>query len=435
MLLLALVLLLGTLFFFRGLGSFYFAGFVADNLGHFHDDAVCIAQGSLPYSDAFRECVAVARKAPARTVVFEYPPATGLLLGLMGLASGADPMAFQMVFMGCMFLIMLLIFMIAYNEAEALRAAHGPDRRAHVFAATAATLLAVGPVALVSFDLIPAALTLGALLLALRRRSAAAGALLGLAVAFKGYPVVLLPLFAAIALKRGRAQGAAGAAGFASVLGAFTLAALLISPSGFAASFAYHSGRGLELNSVYAALLVLMKYFGVIELAKHFDHGSWNLTGGGVVRMFEAVSTLLLACALLLGAWRGWALFSQTKNTPESGGAAGRDMDAALRWAVGVLCLFMVFFKVGSPQFLCWIAPFIPLLVLRNGAWIWAVLFVLAGHAGAAVFPHQWAAYAGGLRAAPAAMLLFGKWALLVLGISVLSRNRSLDSGPGGVRP
>ena len=95
-LLCALILILGSLFFFRVFGSFYFAGFVSGNLGHFRDDAVCITSGNLPYSHGFAECVATARKSTADTAVFEYPPAAGLLLGLVG-AAGHTPLMFEMV--------------------------------------------------------------------------------------------------------------------------------------------------------------------------------------------------------------------------------------------------------------------------------------------------------------------------------------------------
>lgn len=415
-LLAALIILLGTLFFFRGLGSFYYAGFVQGNVGHFHDNAACMANGHAPYSTGFIECVAAKRKIPAAETAFEYPPAAGALFWLMGLISKQSFQTFQMVFMASNFAMMILCFMIAWNAAAADCARGAPDRRVRVFAAAAVVLLSAGPVALVSYDLLPALLTLGALLLALDGRAAGAGALLGISVALKGYPVALLPLFAAIALRRGNwAMLFRGAAGFAAPLSLFAGAAFAISPKGFLDSFAYHGGRGLELNSVYAALLVLLKHAGVADAVKHFDHGSWNLTGGGLTAALESASSPLLAAALLLGTWRAWVLFSRAPRVPAV------EREAALRWAAAVLCLFIVFFKIGSPQFLCWAAPFMILLSLRRGAWLWIGLFAAAGHAATAVFPHLWDGYAGGLRAAPAALLLFSKWCLLVLSVSLLA--------------
>src|SRR5437868_438015 len=74
--------------------------------------------------------------------------------------------------------------------------------------------LALGSVILTRFDLWPAALAVGALALLLAGRPRLALFVLGLAVATKIYPVVLLPLFAAFVWRGSGRRAALAALGF-----------------------------------------------------------------------------------------------------------------------------------------------------------------------------------------------------------------------------
>lgn len=412
----AFLLVISVLFMSRVAGSFYFAGNVSDNLSHFHDDAACIAAGNLPYSGDFAKCVAGPREVKPDEAAFEYPPFVGLLLGLIGLAAH-DMLQFHIYFMGLMFVCYGLMFVLVMNEAELLKRRGGPDRRLAVAAAATLCALAAGPVSMVSFDLVPAVLTLGALVLALRGRAVWPGVLLGFSVAAKGYAVVLVPLFLLLWWKQGgRKKLTAGAAALAATLGVFCAAGFAISPQGFIASFTYHSGRGLEFNSLYSAAMIMIGR-DAMHLGKIFSHGSWTLTGGPAADAVSSVSSFIMLAAVVWVtvhfARRAPASSNGNSGIEDSPGAAGYSW--GVRWALAVLTAFILFFKVGSPQFMCWLAPLAPLLVLETGGWAAVLLFAAAGHAATLVFPWSWQSYVVRFDRVAAGILLFEKLCLLAM--------------------
>lgn len=424
---------LGTLMLFfmsQTPTSFYYAGTpdVSNNVWHFYDDARCLAQGNLPYSDNFTHCVAAARKVPPQKAAFEYPPLAAVFIGALGLAA-KEKGTFQLLFTGAALGMFAVCFMMIFGEAERLRKAGGKDLRIAITAAAIICSLSAGPVAMVSFDLLPAALALAAFISLNRNRMTASTIFLALSVAAKGYAVILLPLFIFEWLRNGGGKSAAKQlAAFFCAAGAFAAAGFAISPSGFLKSFTYHSGRGLEINSLYAAAIIALRPGGAAPV-KSFDHGSWNLEGGGAFLKLWPVFMIALLVIATVAAWRN------AKRTDITSSAPGGDRySAGLRWIIAALAAFIVAFKIGSPQFLCWIAPFAPLLIFESGGLAGIVLFVLAGHAVTTVYPGMWFAYSAGLNQLPATILLFEKVCLLILFVWMLRpmfhRHHYNDSHP-----
>ena len=410
------------LFLTRAAGDFYFAGKVSNNVHHIYEHARCLGDGNLPYSRGHLECVAAMRPASAAPPVFEYPPGAAVVLALLGVFPRCVE-TFQVYFVGANLLMFALGFMLLMNQAEALRAAGGPDRRVAMTVACTLCALAAGPVAVVSFDLMPAVLTLCALVLALQGRAGWSGVCLGLAVVSKGYALALLPVLAYV--WRGRGGLWRGGLWFAGVVCAFAGAALAVSPENFIASFAYHAERGVELNSIYGALLAPGKYFGMAA-GTDFNHGGWNVTGPAA-EFLASLSGPVLAGLLCLALWLGWRVARRMDFSRAPDAAAA---DWIMRWAIAVVAAFIVGFKVGSPQFLCWLVPLVPFLVLRPGGWIPVLLFVAAGHASTAVFPHLWSAYAYRLAPLPAALLVL-KYAGLIVMAAWLMRSPPGRAGQG----
>jgi len=110
-------------------------------------------------------------------------------------------------------------------------------------------------------------------------------------------------------------------------------------------SLGYHSGRGLEIESLFGGLLFLV---GTITGAKApwvFDHNSYHVAtewGSGLCWL----AFPLQAAALALVMWRFW----------RSGLADG------LRLSAAAVLAFIVFGKVLSPQYLIWLFPFMAVL-------------------------------------------------------------------------
>ena len=126
--------------------------------------------------------------------------------------------------------------------------------------------IAVGPISLNTYDLFPAALTVGALAALLRRRELLAFGLLGLAVTAKLYPLILIPLAVLYVWSvAGRTRALRSLAVLAGVVVAVMLPFAILGPDGLWDSFHAQSARGLQIESLGAAILLAAHQLGAYE--------------------------------------------------------------------------------------------------------------------------------------------------------------------------
>jgi hypothetical protein len=212
------------------------------------------------------------------------------------------------------------------------------------------------------YDLWPAALTIGALAALVGRRERVGFGLLGLAVAAKIYPLVLLPLALVwAARRRGTRELWIGLGCFAGVLALCFLPFLILSPGGVAHSIGTQLRRPLQLESLGAGLLLAAHQLGLYDATVESSHGSQNLAGS----LPDAIASLLTAFQFVaVGAV--WALFAVRDRGREGLLAAGAAAVAA----------FVAFGKVLSPQFLIWLLPLVPAVAGAGGLAACAVLLV-----------------------------------------------------------
>jgi hypothetical protein len=121
------------------------------------------------------------------------------------------------------------------------------------------TPLLLGQVTFTRFDFWPAALTSASLAALVRRRHRLAFGLLGVAVAAKVYPVVLLPLFLLAVAPRERK---AAAAVFAVVLAAIVLPFAALGPGGVRYSLENEFRRPLQVESIGGSFLLVLHRLG-----------------------------------------------------------------------------------------------------------------------------------------------------------------------------
>ncbi len=213
--------------------------------------------------------------------------------------------------------------------------------------------LLLGPVALTRFDLWPAFLTVAALAALVCGRDRLGSLVLGLAIAAKLYPVVLLPLVVAWLWRRGgRRHALVGATlALAVPLLAF-LPFAVVGLDGVLDSVGRQLGRPLQLESLGAAILVAGHHVFGYDLDWSSGHGSQNLDGTAAAVAAALTSILQLA---VLG-WL-WVRFARGPAEPER----------LLRYSAGALAAFVAFGKVLSPQFLLWLIPVVALVRGRRG--------------------------------------------------------------------
>ncbi|MEW6202046.1 MAG: hypothetical protein AB1546_08725 [bacterium] len=390
------VFLIHLVFFLnRWVTDFYFAGYVDSNLHYFHDYVVRMADGSVPYRD----------------FPIEYPPLAVLFLWL--LRPFADSFKhFETAFITVMLvfsILCLIVWKSAQRGAPATQTISGG-------VSYGLAVLAVGPITLVSVDYIPAFFTALCLLLLCRGRLFLSGLCLGAAAAAKGYPVILLPVALFIVIKQHKEIGLERLKqfkqfnfillGFLASLAASVLPAMLMNPSGFLKSYTYHFERAIELGSAYSALLLPLRFAGV-QFITQFDHGSWNLSGNIFTSAANRISPFILLSLLAFVYFR---IFTTIRVNPRQ--SMSNNLFSAQSFAVAIAA-FILGFKVGSPQFLVWLLPFIPYLVKGTRGWLMLALFVLIGHLQQWIFPWHWSSLVH-LNTLPIIILLVEKLLMVI---------------------
>lgn len=240
---------------------------------------------------------------------------------------------------------------------------------------------ALGPILLDRLDLVVGAAALLALVALGAGRAVLAYALLTAGAAFKVVPAALLPVFViAAAAQRERFWPAfAREAVIAAVVFAqWPMAAVSFGGGDRAFVYTtYHADRGLELGSAYAAPVLLAS-----EPDVGYAFGGYVVRGplaDAVARAAPGVALTALALAVLVA---GRAI----RRAPTTGRAEVVAGGCVLVWLV-----FLLTNKVGSPQYLLWLAPLVPLLPLRTrGERAWGVAFVAAGLLATLTYPYLW---------------------------------------------
>lgn len=262
---------------------------------------------------------------------WQYPPGAALLLLIPRLGGGH---------FGVSFVVLMLLFdLLGFWLVTRLAKEGGRDTGVWVWL-LGMPVLATLPI--LRFDLVPAVIAVGALLV-IHRRPAWFGALAGLGATVKLWPVLVL--FGE--WDRPRLIRSAVAAGTVIVAVAALTAVAFDHPFGFVAN---QKDRGLQIESVAAtpweAVSVvtgeeppIAQRFGTSEI----DSG----LGDAVGKALDLVALAMLAAA---AAW--WWLRDRAIR-------AGRedlaDIDLSRDFAVTVVLWFVVTSRVLSPQFMVWL--------------------------------------------------------------------------------
>jgi hypothetical protein len=341
-------------------------------------------------------------QVPYRDFALEYPPAALPVFVLPALTRSDDyTAAFELLMWACgVAIVVALGLILASLEAS------GP----RVFGAIcffALAPLALGSVILSRYDLWPAALTVAALAALVGGRERLGLGILGLAVAAKIYPLVLLPVALVwLARRRGTREMWIGLACFAGVLAACFLPFLLIAPGGVAHSIGHQLGRPLQIESLGASLLLAAHQLGLYEATVESSHGSQNLSGA-LPDAIASIQTAFQVVAIGLA----WAFFARRS----------RGREGVLLASAAAVTAFVAFGKVLSPQFLIWLLPLVPLVAGATGLAA-AGLFGVALVTTQLWFPFR---YWDVVALEPAGWLVFvrdlmlvGLFAILLLGLS-----------------
>jgi multisubunit Na+/H+ antiporter MnhC subunit len=289
-----------------------------------------------------------AGEVPYRDFELEYPPGA---LPMFWLPTLGPADRYDAIFEALMWLCAAAVLVLAVQGVAALGGS--PTRLLVVAAGIGLFPLALGTVVLTRYDLWPAALTAAALAAVLSGRERLGLAVLGLAVATKIYPLVLLPpLLVYVARRKGGREAAIGFGAFAAAVAVVVVPFAVVAPEGLADSVERQLGRPLQIESLGASLLLAANQLGLYQPAVVSSHGSQNLVGP----LPDALATtqiVLQAAALVLV----WFLFARGPATPARLVAA----------CAASVVVFVAVGKVLSPQFLIWLVPVVALAAGRAG--------------------------------------------------------------------
>jgi hypothetical protein len=294
--------------------------------------AEIIASGRLPYHD----------------FAFEYPPLAALPLWLANVpGGGADgyAWAFGALMLACALALQRFTAGLAGERAGWL---------------LALLPLAIGASLRTHYDLLPAAILAGALLLFARERPVWAFAVLGLGTVTKLYPALLVPIAVVWLVGRGEGRTAArGVAAFAAVVVAVSLPFL---GDGYVEQVRFHLERPVQIESTPASVLFAVGESDVTGDPERPDRFKSNGLDGGYADTVQLLFAILLAATLL---WIVWLA------------RRGRDVRHLVLCGFAAVLAFVALGKVLSPQFMIWLAPFAAICAVW-GHWVIAWLCSLA---------------------------------------------------------
>src|SRR5689334_9565209 len=287
---------------------------------------------------------------PYRDFSVEYPPGA---LPAFGIPAIGNP-SFNVYHREFQILMALCGVGALAAMSVALRAlAASAERTAGALCFFALAPLALGSVILYRYDLWPAFLTVAAIAAVLARRERLGFAALGLGIAAKAFPAVVIPpALVYVWRTRGRREALLCLGVAAAVVAVVVVPFLALAPHGVWESIVRQTTRPLQIESLGSALLIAAHHVGGLGLTLESSRGSQNLVGS-LPHAFGSASSVLLALALVAI----WVAAVRTPSTPER----------LLRWSAASVTAFVALGKVLSPQFLIWLLPLVPLVRGRRG--------------------------------------------------------------------
>jgi hypothetical protein len=300
---------------------------------------------------------------PYRDFAVEYPPGALVAFLLPALVSSTAD-GFDLAFETLMVVALAVVSVLIVLTLAALHATVG--RTLVSVGAFLAGVALLGPFVLTRFDLYAGAATLGAVCAVLHSRDRLGSVLLGLAIATKLYPAVLLPLLVARVWRREGSTAALQCLGL--TVGTALVVYLpfaVLAPTGVMRSVWRQVGRPLQIESLGSGVLLAFHHVAGMPLAWASGAGSQNLTGT-VAGVASAVTTVVGLAALVLV----WARFVR-----------GDTANAArfARYSAAAVVAFVAFGKVASPQFLVWLLAVVVLVPGRRGTLAATLLLASCG--------------------------------------------------------
>lgn len=225
-------------------------------------------------------------------------------------------------------------------------------------------MLAIGPIGIGRIDAVTVPIVIVALL-RLRERTMAAGFALTLGAWIKIWPAA--PFAAAMIVLRRRWRLVGGAL----IACAVVLLPIVLFVPGWSAEHVVsfvtgQTGRGLQVESLAASILLMMKALGAegYEVAFNREILTTQITGPGTVLLSDILTPLMF---IVMAGLLVYAAIAQ-----RAGARLARIYPSL---TLALVTTFILVNKVGSPQFFTWLAPVVIIGLIWDGRWFrWIAL-------------------------------------------------------------
>jgi len=295
-------------------------------------------------------------RLPYRDFLFGYPP-LAIPVMIVGGIGGTSYEAYRDTFMWLMLAVGISLVPLTWVVARRTRA-----NELIAVGAVAISPLLLGAMLRTHFDLVPVALTVAALALLVSERPRIGFAVLGVAIAVKGYPLVVAVVAAPWLWRHAGRRTCLQAIGvLAAVVGPILIAGLAVSGHGALSSLSDQISRPPEIESTGASILFALGHLGFSYPHVNTAAASWGLSapeGGAVAALLDLVALASMIAITLLVYRRG-------------------DRRALVLGALTATVVFAACGKVLSPQYLIWVIP----LFALAAAWRMRTLAAVTGAA------------------------------------------------------
>ncbi len=297
-------------------------------------------------------------RAPYREVFFEYPP---VLMGpiLVARIPSNTFWGFTRALAFLISLAYLACLWVAYRIWQHLPAARRLSWHTLLLLSLAG-IGALGQIYVVRLDVFPSLVVLLAIWTFLERRWLLSAVWMAVGVLTKGYAIVLAPVFALVLLRQ--AQYRALAVATTTVVTILLITNIWlgwITDGVYWESFRYHAARGLQIESMYALVPYLGNLLFDVPIKVYEEYNSMNIAmvnGGGWLLTASSILPVVAMTTLCFMFWRVLRARDISNATPL----------LVVRTATLFVFLFILTFKVLSPQFLIWLTPLLYLIGPRH---------------------------------------------------------------------
>lgn len=325
---------------------------------------------------------------PYRDFIVEYPPLALLFFILPRLVT-SELSIYQHVFVAEILLFDLLGLFLVSILARRLDL-----RLANTLTIYTVMLLAIGPILIYRYDLIPAIMVLLSLYAFNRQKHKVCWVMLALGTMTKIYPVIIAPLFLIHQFCQHQYRRIIpGIITFTLTIGIISLPGLLLNPGGFWQSFLCQAQRGLHADSTYSSFLLFGKTLGLSSVRIVLVDST--LFSVDVVSpaadMLATISPVIMVMALGIIFW----FFYRDQQARSNLKSPSSHLPNIINYSFLTILVLLLTSKVFSPQFIIWLYPLVTLITgpWRQASWL---LFTLVSVLTQYIFPQHYREFTRG---------------------------------------